>query len=78
MSPRKPTVDGLDDVDDEDGVVEEEAQEETDLSLDLRDADEVGLGGTRIGGEDEEDEEDEEDDADVQWGDDDEADEPEV
>jgi hypothetical protein len=72
MSPRKPTVDGLDDVDDEDGVVEDEARQETDLSLDLRDADEVGLGGTRIGGEEEEDDEA----ADTRW-DDDEADEDE-
>ena len=72
MSPRKPTVDGLDDVDNEDGVVEDEARQETDLSLDLRDADEVGLGGTRIGGEEEEDEEA----ADTRW-DDDEADQDE-
>jgi hypothetical protein len=71
MSPRKPTVDGLDDVDDEDGVVEDEARQETDLSLDMRDADEVGLGGTRIGGEEEDDEA-----ADTRW-DDDEADEDE-
>ena len=28
MSPRKPTVDDADDVDDEDGLVEEEAEEE--------------------------------------------------
>jgi hypothetical protein len=46
MSPRKPTVDDLDDVDDEDGVLEDEVREETDLSLDVRQADEVGLGGT--------------------------------
>lgn len=68
MSPRKPTVDGLDDVDDEDGVVEEEAREETDLSLDLHDAEDVGLGGARIGGEDEV----EEDDADWEVDDEDE------
>jgi hypothetical protein len=33
MSPRKPTIDDLDDVDDEDGVLEEEKAEETDLDL---------------------------------------------
>ena len=71
--PRKPTVDGLDDVDDEDGVLDEEAQEETDLSLDMRDAEEVGLGGTRIGGEEEDEEAD--DDENVTWDDDDEDDE---
>jgi hypothetical protein len=46
MSPRKPTIDDLDDVDDEDGVLEEEAQQDTDLSLDMRRAEEVGLGGS--------------------------------
>ncbi len=45
MSPRKPTIDGLDDVDDEDGIVEEEAGFPADLSLEVREADEVGLGG---------------------------------
>lgn len=45
MSPRKPTVDDLDDVDDEDGVLEEEAAEETDLDLTVHEADEAGLGG---------------------------------
>ena len=46
MSPRKPTIDDLDDVDDEDGVLEEEAQQDTDLSLDMHRAEEVGLGGS--------------------------------
>jgi hypothetical protein len=46
MSPRKPTVDDLDDVDDEDGVLEEERMEETDLDLTLHTEDEAGLGGT--------------------------------
>jgi hypothetical protein len=46
MSPRKPTIDGLDDVDDEDGVLEDEVEQETDLSLDTRRAEEVGLGGS--------------------------------
>ena len=45
MSPRKPTVDGLDDVDDEDGVLEEEIAEPTDLDLTVHDAQEAGLGG---------------------------------
>lgn len=46
MSPRKPTIDDFDDVDDEDGVLEDEVEEETDLSLDLRRAEDVGLGGS--------------------------------
>jgi len=58
MSPRKPTVDGLDDVDDEDGLVEDEVREETDLSLDQHDAEDVGLGGTQISGEEEADDDD--------------------
>lgn len=37
MSPRKRTIDDLDDVDDEDGMVEEELDEESDLSLEIRD-----------------------------------------
>jgi hypothetical protein len=45
MAPRKPTVDDLDDVDDEDGVLEEEQKEETDLDITVRNEDEVGLGG---------------------------------
>jgi hypothetical protein len=44
MSSRKPTVDGLDDVDDEDGVVEDEISEETDLTLIVETADEVMMG----------------------------------
>jgi hypothetical protein len=44
MSSRKPTVDGLDDTDDEDGVVEEEISEENDLSLVVETADEVIMG----------------------------------
>ena len=43
MSPRKPTIDGIDDVDDEDGVAEEEAAEESDLTLHEEDAEEIGL-----------------------------------
>jgi hypothetical protein len=46
MSPRKPTIDGLDDVDDEDGVLEEEeAAQPTDLELRVHDEAETGLGG---------------------------------
>jgi hypothetical protein len=44
MSSRKPTVDGLDDIDDEDGVVEEEISEETDLTLEVESADDAILG----------------------------------
>jgi hypothetical protein len=47
MSPRKPTVDDLDDVDDEDGVLEEEQAEETDLDLTVHTEDEAGLGGVQ-------------------------------
>ena len=45
MSSRKPTVDGLDDIDDEDGAVEEEISEETDLTLHVESADDAILGG---------------------------------
>jgi hypothetical protein len=45
MSPRKPTIDDLDDIDDEDGVLEEEVAEETDLTLHDEGEDAVGLGG---------------------------------
>jgi hypothetical protein len=44
MSSRKPTVDGLDDIDDEDGALEEETSEETDLTLEVQSADEAILG----------------------------------
>lgn len=44
MSGRKPTVDGLDDIDDEDGVLEEEISEETDLTLIVETAEEVIMG----------------------------------
>jgi hypothetical protein len=44
MSSRKPTVDGLDDIDDEDGVVEEEISEENDLTLRVETAEEVIMG----------------------------------
>jgi hypothetical protein len=44
MSSRKQTLDGLDDVDDEDGVVEEEISEENDLTLIVETAEEVFMG----------------------------------
>jgi hypothetical protein len=46
MTPRKPTIDDLDDVDDQDGVLEQEAAERRDLKLNVRRADDVGLGDT--------------------------------
>jgi hypothetical protein len=49
MSPRKPTIDGLDDYDDEDGALEEETAADTDLSLHEVDEDTVGLGHTPPG-----------------------------
>ena len=48
MSPRKQTVDQQDDVDDEDGTVEEESRRETDLKLHRRRAEEVALGGMSV------------------------------
>lgn len=44
MSSRKPTIDGLDDVDDEDGLVEEETSQESDLTLQVESADDAILG----------------------------------
>jgi hypothetical protein len=41
MSPRKPTIDDLDDIDDEDGVLEEEKAQETDLDLTIAEAEDV-------------------------------------
>ena len=49
MSPRKPTVDDLDDYDDEDGALEEEIRAETDLTLHEADDNAVGLGRTPPG-----------------------------
>ena len=45
MSPRKPTIDGLDDVDDEDGIVEDEKTVPTDLELTIHSEKDAGLGG---------------------------------
>jgi hypothetical protein len=44
MSSRRQTVDGLDDTDDEDGVVEEEIAQENDLTLTVETAEEVIMG----------------------------------
>ena len=44
MSSRKQTVDDLDDIDDEDGVTEEEISEEGDLTLIVETAEEVIMG----------------------------------
>jgi hypothetical protein len=41
MSNRKQTVDGLDDIDDEDGVLEEESSAENDLTLVVESAEEA-------------------------------------
>jgi len=44
MSSRKQTVDGVDDIDDEDGVAEEEIAEESDLTLMVETAEELIMG----------------------------------
>jgi hypothetical protein len=41
MSPRKPTIDDLDDIDDEDGVLEEAMAQETDLDLTVHPAEDL-------------------------------------
>jgi hypothetical protein len=46
MSPRKRSVDDLDDIDDQDGVLEDQKREDSDLKLQPRSADELDLGGT--------------------------------
>ncbi len=58
MAPRKPTIDDLDDIDDEDGAVEEELAEETDLTL--HDEDEDAIGTNDAAGEEREEEPEEE------------------
>jgi hypothetical protein len=45
MSSRKPTLDDFDDVDDEDGSLEEEVATNADLKLSVTDESEAGLGG---------------------------------
>ncbi|HEU5303843.1 MAG TPA: hypothetical protein VFU40_04285 [Gemmatimonadales bacterium] len=44
MSSRKPTVDDLDDTDDEDGILEEEIEQDSDLTLVVETAEEVVQG----------------------------------
>lgn len=44
MSSRRPTVDGLDDLDDEDGAVEDEMAQESDMTLVVETADEAIMG----------------------------------
>ena len=44
MTPRKPTIDDLDDIDDEDGALEDELAEETDLTLHDEGEDAIGTG----------------------------------
>lgn len=44
MSSRKQTVDGLDDIDDEDGTLEEEIAQETDLTLVVETVEEAVMG----------------------------------
>jgi hypothetical protein len=57
MSPRKRTVDDLDDTDDQDGIVQDDREQDADLKLHLVDADEADLGGTGAGKEDDTDQE---------------------
>lgn len=45
MSPRKRTIEDLDDIDDEDGIREEELREKSDLDLTVRNDEDAGLGG---------------------------------
>jgi hypothetical protein len=61
MSPRKPTIDGLDDYDDEDGTLEEETQADTDLTLHEAEENAVGLGRTPPGRDEYIEDHDEED-----------------
>lgn len=49
MSPRRPSIDDLDDTDDQDGIQEDEKRQDTDLKLRPRSADEVDLGGVEEG-----------------------------
>jgi hypothetical protein len=53
MSPRKPSVDNLDDTDDQDGIQEDEKRQDHDLKLRPRRPDEVDLGGVEEGEDDE-------------------------
>ena len=44
MSSRKQTIDGLDDIDDEDGIIEEENSQESDLTPVIEPADDAIMG----------------------------------
>jgi hypothetical protein len=57
MSSRKPTVDDLDDIDDEDGAVEDESSQETDLTLVVESADEAIMGSDQVENQDTDEEE---------------------
>jgi hypothetical protein len=57
MSSRKPTVDDLDDIDDEDGAVEDESSQETDLTLVVKSADEAIMGSEKVENQDTDEEE---------------------
>jgi hypothetical protein len=57
MSSRKPTVDDLDDIDDEDGAVEDESLQETDLTLVVESADEAIMGSDQVENQDTDEEE---------------------
>jgi hypothetical protein len=54
MAPRKPTIDDTDDVDDEDGELVEDVNREGDLTLEVEEPDDVGLGGDAEPAEEEE------------------------
>jgi hypothetical protein len=57
MSSRKPTVDDLDDIDDEDGTVEDESSQETDLTLVVESAEEAIMGSDQVENQDTDEEE---------------------
>jgi hypothetical protein len=57
MSSRKPTVDDLDDIDDEDGAVEDESSQETDLTLVVESAEEAIMGSDQVENQDTDEEE---------------------
>ena len=44
MSPRKPTIDDADDIDDQDGTVQDEVNREQDLTLHVKKGEDVALG----------------------------------
>lgn len=54
MTPRKPTIDDTDDVDDEDGELVEDVNREDDLTLEVEDPAQIGMGGDAETAEEEE------------------------